>query len=450
MNYFINFTRKIVKKFNEMDQLTKMVFLSLFSGIVILGIFFAWQYVGEQGAKKTEISQTEGVTAPALENSLEVPTSPEPINNTPATGELRVDSSEGVLVDGLAQIVGGGNPGAAGGGDLSSNQMGQMGGSENPMPEAPPSVGPEEKPSSNDNKTESNSNSNNSSSNTNTNTDTSVTPASVDSPTVFSFGVLGDTQQFDSKNESGGLQKAVKNLSSANVEAVMTVGDLISKCDGGTACQSKYTDWKSVMSPIIGKTKEVMGNHDRFGKEKADAKWQEAFDLPTNGPTGFSETTYSFDVKNSHFVVLNSENPSEGLINQVQRDWLETDLTSTTKDNTFVFYHEPAWPVSSKIGESQDRNPTDRDALWAIFKKHNVKAVFSGHEHIMSRKKVDGIYQFVIGNTDSFDHDKPKAGVAEYSYVGKHYAIVKVNGKKVTVNVYSVEGELLKGFDFGN
>ena len=268
------------------------------------------------------------------------------------------------------------------------------------------------------------------------------------SASKFSFAILGDTQRFDSKNPNGGFQKAVKNISAKNVDLVMAEGDLLSSCKDG--CSAKLTTWKNILGSLAPKTYEMMGNHDRTGGDSADSAWQNSFKLPTNGPKGYSELVYSFDFQNSHFVVLNSEKPEEHVINKTQRDWLKNDLSKNKKENTFVFFHEPAYPVSSKIGESLDVESGERNALWNILTDNKVAAVFNGHEHIYSRKKIGNVYQFVFGNTDSFDHDLPKGGVAEYSYKGKHFGIVEVDGKQITVNLYSVEGNLIDSFKFSH
>jgi 3',5'-cyclic-AMP phosphodiesterase len=264
---------------------------------------------------------------------------------------------------------------------------------------------------------------------------------------VFSFGIIGDTQQFDPNNANGSFQMASKKLSSENVDLVMTEGDLLSSCDGGADCEAKLNSWKNAIGALYPKTYELMGNHDRTGKDKSDALWQRFFSLPTNGPAGYSELAYSFDFKNSHFVVLNSEKPSENIVNDVQRSWLEQDLNANKKENTFVFFHEPAYPVSSKIGESLDAKPKERDALWNILSSHNVTAVFNGHEHIASRRKIGNLYQFVFGNTDSFDHDAPKTEVAEYFFVGNTYGLVKVNGKMIIIETHASDGKPLNSFD---
>ncbi|MFA6973121.1 MAG: metallophosphoesterase [Parcubacteria group bacterium] len=271
-------------------------------------------------------------------------------------------------------------------------------------------------------------------------------PSTGQSEDSFSFAILGDTQRFDAANSAGGFQQAVRAINGKDVDFVMTVGDLLSSCDKG--CAGKLVEWQKIIGLLAPKTYAVMGNHDRTGRSTADEAWQKVFEMPTNGPAGYSEMVYSFDFKNTHFVVLNSEKPKEHVINKTQRDWLESDLGANKKENILVFYHEPAYPVSSKIGESLDFEKKERDEFWNILTKYQVTAVFNGHEHIFSRRKIGNIYQFVVGNTDSFDHDLPKPGVAEYSFQGKSFAVVKVTGRDIFISLYSVEGKLTNEFGF--
>lgn len=262
----------------------------------------------------------------------------------------------------------------------------------------------------------------------------------------FTFAILGDTQRFYPGNTGGDFQQAVASIQAKNVDLVMTEGDLLQSC--GDGCADKLEEWQDVLGPLATKTYAVMGNHDRTKKSTSDKAWQKVFDMPTNGPEGYSELVYSFDFQNTHFVVLNTEKSKTSTINQEQRDWLERDLAANTREQTFVFYHQPAYPVSSKIGESLDRYPQKRDTLWDIFVQYKVDAVFNGHEHIHSRQKVKGVYQFVFGNTDSFGHDMPKPGRADFSYQGEHFGIVEVVGEQVMVKVYTVGGQLIDTFKF--
>lgn len=264
----------------------------------------------------------------------------------------------------------------------------------------------------------------------------------------FTFAILGDTQRFNAGNPNGNFQKAVKNISQDNVSLVFAMGDLVSSCEGDSKCVQKFSDWKKVLGSLMSKTYATMGNHDRI-KADADKAWDSSFDFPLNGPSGYKEMTYSFDYANSHFVVLDSDAPGAHKINDTQRTWLEKDLTGNKEENIFVVFHEPAYPVSDKATESLDVYPSERNALWQIFEKYNVAAVFNGHEHIVSRRKIGKVYQFVFGSTDSFDHGLPAAGVAEYASQGQgRFGIVKVNGNEITVETHDSNGKLLNTFTF--
>ena len=137
---------------------------------------------------------------------------------------------------------------------------------------------------------------------------------------------------------------------------------------------------------------------------------------------------------------------------------MENNLAGNKKENVFVFFHEPAYPVYQKTGESLDNHPGERDALWQIFDKDNVSAVFNGHEHIATRRLIDSkvfsnaknsIHQFVFGNTDSFDHTLPDPGVVEFSDQGQgRFGIVRVNGKEIAGETRGPDGALLNTFTF--
>lgn len=289
-------------------------------------------------------------------------------------------------------------------------------------------------------------------------------PISVKDPNHFAFAILGDTQNFEIPDTSGGFVKAVGQIEKIKPDLVMTVGDLIDGCGSPADCAS-YKAWKNIAKPILPITYEVVGNHDRIvsnnseaERKSADQEWQNYFNLPANGPAGFEKLTYSFDVGNSHFVVLDSEKPKEHIISQDQLDWLEKDLSANTKDNIFVFYHEPAFPMSYKVGKSLDYQKEERDALWSILDRHNVTAVFNGHEHIYSRQQINqdefpaeknGIYQFIIGNTDAYEKENVTVSdKVSYYQKGHDFCLVDVNGKQITVKLFSVDGDLIDSFVF--
>jgi len=275
------------------------------------------------------------------------------------------------------------------------------------------------------------------------------------------FAVMGDTKDFVAGNEAGAFQQAVAKIKKKKPAAVFVVGDLINDCTDDAACQTYWNNWKSAAGPLLKKTYPVMGNHDRVNVsgEAADLLWQEVFNLPTNGPAGFSELTYSFNKGNSHFVVLNSSKPQYNLINAVQREWLEQDLAlNRKKKHQFVFFHAPAYPASLHIGSSLDAYPTERDALWEILDRHKVSAVFVGHEHFFNRRLINSsifsgaansIYQFTVGRTDVTEtYPAPQSGMSEYYSLEQSFAIVNAKKKNVKIDLYSTGGKLLNSFRY--
>jgi len=272
----------------------------------------------------------------------------------------------------------------------------------------------------------------------------------------FTFAILGDSRHFGN-SPSGGMQLAVGLIEKQNVSFTISEGDVIDGCDGGNKCLGKYTNWKNILGPLMAKTYAVNGNHDCTTTED-EAVWRKVFNFPTNGPANHSKLTYFWNVGNSHFVVLDTENPSAHKVDPEQLQWLDQDLTASKAENNFVFYHEPAFPSSIEVKDALDAKSDERDALWKILDKHNVTAVFNGHEHFYARWKIDSsvfpgaknqIEQFVVGDTDVNDPDTPKAGQYDFAYAtGKSFAIVNVNGKNITLKEYAVDGKLVDTFSF--
>lgn len=259
---------------------------------------------------------------------------------------------------------------------------------------------------------------------------------------AFTFGVVGDTQDFHA-GKKGNLQSAAKNLKGAGVSFSVMLGDTNSN-------NKKLKKWQAAAIQLFPNIYPVRGTHD----PASSSTWCQIFNPPSNGPSGRT-SIYSFDYEDSHFVVLDSRGHH---VDAVQREWLETDLTENTKSNTFVFFHEPAFPTGHKITSSLDAEPGERNALWEILDRHDVTAVFSGHEYIFSRRLINSsvfpsarhsIYQLVVGNTDSYNHSKPKRSV-EYYYRGKTYLVVQVEADQITTRLYSTKGKLLNTFSFQN
>jgi hypothetical protein len=50
------------------------------------------------------------------------------------------------------------------------------------------------------------------------------------------------------------------------------------------------------------------------------------------------------------------------------------------------------------VHSALDKHPAERDAFWALLKKHRVDAYFCGHEHLYNAKEAGGVRQVIAGS----------------------------------------------------
>jgi hypothetical protein len=177
----------------------------------------------------------------------------------------------------------------------------------------------------------------------------------------------------------------------------------------------------------------TVGNHD-VNDTKSELLYKEQVDLPGN------ELYYSFTAGNALFIVLDSYLTGEQKkITGDQYKWLEGVLAKSTQRYKFIFLHHPLYPDKRNgrhYGNSLDRYPDDRDKLQALFVKHNVTMVFTGHDHLYLRKTVDGMPHIIAGG----------GGAPLYAYEKDggfyHFIVVTVDGDKVSAEVIDINGKV--------
>src|SRR6185436_11897430 len=83
-----------------------------------------------------------------------------------------------------------------------------------------------------------------------------------------------------------------------------------------------------------------------------------------------------------HFVSLDTETAFlDTARRQVQVDWLQADLASTTQEWKVVYFHRP--PYSTGFEHGSDL--TIRAVFAPIFEQNGVQLVLSGHDHDYER-----------------------------------------------------------------
>jgi len=129
------------------------------------------------------------------------------------------------------------------------------------------------------------------------------------------------------------------------------------------------------------------------------------------GPPGSEETTYSFDIGNTHFVVLNlyydgkTDSGSDGNVVPELLKWLEKDLAQNKKKFVFVSGHDAivAMPdmdngITRHYGNSLDLYPENSLRFQKLLLKYKVTAYLCGHSHSTSFTNINGLWQLDLGH----------------------------------------------------
>jgi hypothetical protein len=249
-----------------------------------------------------------------------------------------------------------------------------------------------------------------------------------------------------------------------------------------------FEQFKNAMKPLTDagiKLYTVMGNHELYdegtpgfslGNQK---EFQKAFtDNFSNGPAGYERLVYSFPspggdalfvIGDCYYLTADDNNPAlnqeddgslNGTFDVIQLAWLENQLTQTKATHKFVFVHAPYY----KIVGSQASQHTSFTELWNILDDNHVELFCCGHEHLYSRKNINGsiapapqwsppfqwqnnVTQLLTGTCgapiDNGTLVVPRGTWHVFNGANApntyYYSVIDIKDKRVTVNSYGVQ-----------
>jgi predicted phosphodiesterase len=188
--------------------------------------------------------------------------------------------------------------------------------------------------------------------------------SSLPSSTDFNFAAAGDWGCTDDTSST------IKNIQNKDPELILALGDL--------SYEKTANCWLDEISSIKNKLKIAMGNHeagDEGDPTLLQVQYRNNFNL--------SNTYYSFDYHNVHFIAIDSMLPYT--INSPQYSFVKRDLISTSQNPNMrwiiVYFHHPMYTSLSK-------HPSDsllRDTYHPLFDRYGVDLVLQGHNHNYQR-----------------------------------------------------------------
>ena len=257
---------------------------------------------------------------------------------------------------------------------------------------------------------------------------------------AWKFVSMADSRGSDNGVNTAELTKIVGLVNLENADLVIFQGDAVNGSSSDATLASQMDTWLSVMNTLNCPWYFVPGNHE-VSTATSENVIRAKVNMPTNGPTVYSETVFSFDHENAHFVGLNSNHYGEN--HRVQRSWLITDLAATLKPHKFVMAHEPAYPVDGHIGSSLDTYPAERDDFWSIMTNAGVRMYFTGHEHLYSRSLHGSIYEVINGSCGAPLYAAPPGAISAY-----HYVLVDISGLSVSCQAKNDTGGVLDTWSY--
>ena len=192
----------------------------------------------------------------------------------------------------------------------------------------------------------------------------------------FTFVVISDRT---GRHLEGAWATAIEKVNLLQPDFVITVGDLIEGyTDEKNTILKQWEDFEELTNKFQAPFFYCPGNHDVTNDVMLEIYRKR------HGVN--AKSYYSFDYRNCHFVVLDSQTATrlEPFADE-QFEWLAKDIAAATSaEHVLVFYHHPLWNRSKLWNRMRSILPADKTTI------------FSGHEHKLSFKEADGIPSYTL------------------------------------------------------
>jgi hypothetical protein len=197
-----------------------------------------------------------------------------------------------------------------------------------------------------------------------------------------------------------------------------------------------------------------VGNH-----EGNSAYYFDFFSLPAvaDGPPDHQERPaperwYSFDYADCHLIALDTDVEVDP--ESPQYKWLEEDLRNAHARWKFVFFHHPAFSSGPHGARGEPQMQAVVEHLVPLFEKHDIAAVFVGHDHTYERSFKDGVYYLTTGGGGAPLYTKRLTEEGEepnpYSQLYQnilHFVSVDVEEDRILLRAVDTQGNVFDEFE---
>lgn len=264
-----------------------------------------------------------------------------------------------------------------------------------------------------------------------------VTGPQIDPKAVaYSFAVVG-CNRVDTPDTTGNvstanvpqLQQTFREIAAQKPNFLFFAGDLVFGYTNDTLSLARQLNawvalWESSPAKAAGvELVMVPGNHETQNLSKVstaagERTWLRAaasyLARAGNGPgaggadslqTDQSRLTWSFNFKDAHFVLLNTD--PTGADWSVPVRWVAQDVAAAKtagQKHIFAIGHKPAYPAPNVPTDGLNKFfPAKRDALWSALTTSGTEAMLAAHNHMYwaGQPVSNGPWQIIAGNGGS-------------------------------------------------
>jgi 3',5'-cyclic AMP phosphodiesterase CpdA len=246
------------------------------------------------------------------------------------------------------------------------------------------------------------------------------------SDVLLRFAAYGDTRDGHEIH-----QKIVEDVLSFHPTLVLQTGDLVHHGDS-------KAEWDT-FDRITGAMRRQIPYYPARGNH--DASPEGYYEQRVTQPVlSGNKLYYSFEKGQIHFVAIDTEQDL-GTASEQGR-WLEADLTAAQAAGRRIvpFFHKAIFSIGQHAAESDVQ--ALRTVLHPLFRRHGVRLVFAGHDHVYYRTVRDGITYVVTGGggaplyDDSYPELKRAGDVFEKV---NHFCVVDAFADRFAVTAYRTD-----------
>ena len=236
---------------------------------------------------------------------------------------------------------------------------------------------------------------------------------------------------------------------------VLATGDLVVFGAEEVSWQNQF--FRDDMTNMRQRMREVpftscLGNHELYESGYTGVD----MDTPLFGmyfPYPYVDRRYwSFDYGPVHVTVVD-QYPGDydpygpGLLWDAELAWIESDLSSTSKEWKLVVLHEPGW----SNGAEHENNPDVQELLQPLCEEYGVQMVFAGHNHSYGRACKNGVHHITTGGGGA-PLRTPKPGYPNVitAFMTYHFCMLDIDQDILSMIVVDWEGATIDSFTIDN